>query len=127
MSNKKKKTTLVVALELLIAGGFIIGVDWADEATYILYQSYYADIVIPFGFYFLLTLNAQRNGQLIHWWQRAFGIFVLCTTSEILQYFGIFALARVFDPLDIVMYGVGALLAAFVDRRIFSRVFAFWD
>jgi hypothetical protein len=123
VNNNKAKTNLVVAIELLIAGGFIIGVDWADEATYTLYQSYYADIVIPFGFYFLLTLNQQ----FVHWWQRASVIFALCTTSEILQYFGVYALARVFDPIDIVMYGIGVLLAAFVDRRIFSRVFTFWD
>ncbi len=54
-------------------------------------------------------------------------VFALCTTSEILQYFGIFALARVFDPIDIVMYGIGVLLASIVDRKVFTRIFSFWD
>lgn len=46
--------------------------------------------------------------------------------TEILQYFGIFALARVFDPIDFVMYGIGVLSVAFVDRKMFVRAF-FWD
>lgn len=127
MQLRFKKIVTVVSVELVIAAFFIIGVDENNRTLKILFHSYYADIFIPFGFYFLLTLNEFRILVLRRWSVKALLVFALCSTSEILQYFGIFALARVFDPMDFVMYGTRALLAAFVDRQIFSRIFAFWN
>lgn len=128
MNDKSgKKIIVVVFVALIIASAFVIDINWTSEVAYNLYHSYFADIALPFMLYLLLTPNAKRNRLITHWWQRALAVFVLCTTSEILQYFGIFALARVFDPLDIVMYGLGVLLAASVDRLLFTRVFPFWD
>ncbi len=128
MNDKSgKKIVVVVFVALIIASAFVIDINWTSEVAYNLYHSYFADIALPFMLYLLLTPNAKRNRLFAHWWQRALAVFVLCTTSEILQYFGIFALARVFDPLDIVMYGLGVLLAASVDRLLFTRVFPFWD
>ena len=126
MNNNAKKITVVLAIVFLIATIFIVGIDWADDTTFRLYHSYYADFVLPFSYYFLLTLNAERSIFFDRWWKRALAVFVLCTTSEILQYFGIYAFARVFDPLDIVMYGAGSLLAASVEIFIFQRIFPFW-
>jgi len=54
-------------------------------------------------------------------------VFGLCALSETLQYFGVYALATVFDPVDYLMYGMGVLLAAFVDRQIFTRMLPFWE
>lgn len=122
-----KKFIVVVFVALIVASVFVIDIRWTNEIAYNFYHSYFADIAIPFMLYLLLAPNAERNRLIAHWWQRALAIFVLCTTSEILQYFGIFALARVFDPLDIVMYGLGVLLATLVDRLLFTRVFPFWD
>ena len=126
MGNKTKKVILIVGLQLVIATFFILGAEKANRSLYILYQSYFADIFLPFGFYFLLSLVEDQYPLFKKWWVKALSIFVLCTTSEILQYFGIFALARVFDPIDILMYGAGVSLAAFVDRRLFIKVFSFW-
>jgi hypothetical protein len=39
----------------------------------------------------------------------------------VLQALGVPLLGRTFDPLDFVMFGVGVLLAAFVDRLLFGR------
>ena len=56
MSKKSKKVVLVIGLQLVIAVFFVLGADRANRSAYILYQSYFADIFLPFGFYFLLLL-----------------------------------------------------------------------
>jgi hypothetical protein len=122
---KNKKTIVVITL-LFIASIFVIGADWASETLHQLFHSYFADIAIPFGFYFLLVLLEERYTLIKKWYIKVGAVFFLCTLSETLQYFGVYALARVFDPLDYVMYALGVVLAAFVDRIIFKRVFGFW-
>lgn len=122
---KNKKTIVVITL-LLIASLFIIGADWANETSHRRFHSYFADIAIPFGFYLLLVLLEDRYTLFKKWYLKAGAVFVLCALSETLQYFGVFALARVFDPLDYLMYALGVALAAIVDRIIFTRVFGFW-
>lgn len=126
MRNQSKKVTLVVGLQLVIAAFFILGADRANHSLYILYQSYFADIFLPFGFYFLLFLVQFQHSLFEKWWVKGLSVFALCASSEILQYFGIFALARIFDPIDFVMYGIGVGLAAVVDKQIFSRFLSFW-
>ena len=122
-----KKALLVIGLEVLLACVFVAGAGMADGPARTFYQSYAADIIIPFSFYFLLTLSERRHPVLKAWWVKLLAIFALCSASEVLQFFGVFALARVFDPLDFVMYGVGVLLAAGVDRLVLARSLAFWD
>jgi hypothetical protein len=122
---KNKKTIVVITL-LFIASIFVIGADWASETLHQLFHSYFADIAIPFGFYFLLVLLEERYTLIKKWYIKVGAVFFLCTLSETLQYFGVYALARVFDPLDYLMYALGVVLAAFVDRIIFKRVFGFW-
>ncbi|TDQ15081.1 hypothetical protein DFQ04_2967 [Algoriphagus boseongensis] len=112
---------------LLIASIFIIGPsDWLGDAGKKMYHSYFADFAIPFGYYFLLILMEDQLELLQNWYVKASAVFILCTTSEILQYFGIYALASVFDPVDILVYALGAGAAALADRKIFTRVFGFW-
>jgi hypothetical protein len=105
----------------VIALVFIIGADWAGDSFHRLFHSYYADLALPFGFYFLLTLVEDRWQALRPWYAKALAVFLLTATSEVLQYFGIYALARVFDPLDFAMYASGVLLAALVDEQLISR------
>jgi hypothetical protein len=123
---KNKKTIVVITL-LFIASIFVIGADWASETLHQLFHSYFADIAIPFGFYFLLVLLEERYTLIKKWYIKVGAVFFLCTLSETLQYFGVYALARVFDPLDYVMYALGAVLAAFTDRVIFKRMLSFWN
>ena len=126
MGNENKRKTLVVLIQLLIALLFIIGIKRLDAKWQLLYGSYFADLALPFGFYFLLSITAGNRPVLPSWRARAAAIFALCSLSEILQYFGIYALATIFDPLDFLMYALGVLSAAFADRIIFPRLFAFW-
>jgi hypothetical protein len=127
MNMADKKTSMVVGIQLLIALVFISGVGRANQSAQTLYHSYFADIALPFGFYFLLSLSASRHTFLKPWSVKALAVFALCAASETLQFFGIFAFARVFDPLDFVMYGLGTLAAATVDRVVFARSFPFWE
>ena len=123
----KNKKPIVVFTLLVIAGLFVIGVGWASETIQRVFHSYFADIAIPFGYYFLLILLEVKYKPFKKWYIKAVTVFSLCALSETLQYFGIYAFAVVFDPIDYLMYALGSLLAAFVDRLLFKRMFNFWD
>jgi hypothetical protein len=112
MEKRQKKITIVIGIELFIALFFFIGADWARESAHRFFYSYFADIAVPFGYYFLLILIEDSFSFLRLWHNKALAVFLLVSTSEILQYFGIYALARVFDPIDFVLYASGVLLAA---------------
>lgn len=111
---------------LCIAAIFMIGADWTNEKIRILFHSYFADIAIPFGYYMLLFLVEDKFKVFQKWYSKALAIFLLCSLSECLQYFGIYALANTFDPIDYLMYAFSVLLAAFFDRIIFKRLFSAW-
>lgn len=123
----KGKKTVVLLIMLLIASIFMIGPNGLGKTAISLYHSYFADFAIPFGYYFLLILMEDQIKLLQKWYVKASAVFSLCTVSEILQYFGIYALANVFDPWDLLMYGLGAIAAAFVDRIVFKNLINFWD
>ncbi len=121
MKNETKKKIVVIGIELFVALIFVIGADWAGESTHRFFHNYFADIALPFGFYFLLTLIEDKYSFLRSWYGKALTVFLLVLTSEILQFSGIYALARVFDPFDFVAYASGVLFAAFVDTQIISK------
>lgn len=123
---KTKKQVVIVCI-LIVAAVFIIGADWASEKYRILFHSYFADLAIPFGYYMLLFLVEDQYKLFRKWYLKALAIFLLCSLSETLQYFGIYALARVFDPADYLMYAAGVLLAALFDRILFKNLFLFWQ
>ncbi|MFC2085156.1 hypothetical protein ACFLS9_08870 [Bacteroidota bacterium] len=128
ISNKFiKKITVIVIIQLIIAAAHFFRIGrFFDGQLYILYYSYFSDLALPFGFYFLLCGNAQKVPFLRRWTNKAIIVFSAAATAEILQYFGIYALGITFDPVDILMYGIGVLFAAFVDTQIFPRIFKFW-
>ena len=122
-----KKTTLIVGIELLMAGLLVAIGNITHPDLERLYHSYFADVALPFGYYFLLMMPRLRAPVLRRWWFRAGAVFLLCAASECLQFFGIYALARTFDPVDYVMYAMGVMLAASVDRQVLARILPFWD
>lgn len=124
--NRSKKVAFVLGMQALIAAFVVAGVGSEYELTSSLYHSYFFDITLPFAFYFLLTLNEHQHPFLRPWWVKAAGVFALCATSEMLQFIGIYALARVFDPLDFIMYATGVLLAASFERAVLARYLPFW-
>ena len=123
MEINRQKIKIVIGVELFIALIFLMGADWAGENVHRFFHNYFADIAVPFSHYFLLILTEDKLSFLRPWRNKALVVFLLVSTSEILQYFGIYALARIFDPLDFVMYAGGVLLAAFIDIRVISKYY----
>jgi len=76
--------------------------------------------------YFLLCMNEITIPRLADWRVRALLVFAASSATEILQAFGVYALGTTYDPLDILMFAIGVLLAVFVDRIVFWRFLPFW-
>jgi hypothetical protein len=123
-----KKTLVCLSIILLIALCHIFRVGtWFSGSLYNLYYAYFSDVALPFGMYFLLCLNELSYSFLRRWGVKAALVFSVAATAEICQGLGIAALGVTFDPLDFVMYGLGALLAVLVDTQVFVRAFSFWS
>ena len=118
-----RKKIIVIGIQLFLALIFVIGADWASADIHRLFHSYYADIALPFGFYFLLIMIEDSFSFFRPWHNKALAVFLLTSTSEVLQYFSIYALARVFDPLDFAAYMSGVLMAAVIDIQVISRFY----
>ncbi len=118
---------IIIAIMLLIAAAHVIGIGRYLQGEWsALYSSYFSDIMIPFGYYFLLRLPESQWRFLSGWETKAAIVFLLASAAETLQYLGIPVLGSTFDPLDYAMYAIGAIFAAIVDTRIFARTFGFW-
>ena len=126
--NITARAVVIVAVMLVIAliHAFRVG-SYLNGVAFTLYYSYFSDIVVPFGMYFLLCLNERSIPLLWDWRVKATLVFTIASSTEIAQAFGVPLLGRTFDPLDFVMFAAGTMLAAFVDRVVFMRVFRFWS
>ena len=94
--------------------------------VYILYASYFTDLVQPFGLYFVLCLLEHWLTWLRPWWIKALIVILVPSAMELLQGLGLNVLGRSFDPFDLLAYAAGGLLAALVERRALARL-AFWS
>ena len=121
------KIVLVILIQIIIAliHVFRLGQIFNGE-LYKLYYSYFSDIIFPFGSYFLLSINDFSIPVLRPWYVKTGIVFLLATMAEIAQLFGIYAFGVTFDPFDILMYGIGGLLAALVDTKVFTPYLGFW-
>jgi len=87
-------------------------------------NGYLLDILVPFGFYFLLCLI--KFPLLKSWIVRSILVFGVASFTEMAQFFGVPIFGRTFDPVDFVMFGIGVVLAAIFDIIVFPRIFDFW-
>jgi hypothetical protein len=125
--DSSKRRAVVFSIMALIAAVHIFRLgSYLQGELHAFYYSYFSDVIIPFGFYFLLCLTEQHVPVLRHWEVKLAIAFLTPSIAETCQYFGIPVLGSTFDPLDYLMYGIGALSAAVVDVQVFSRVFDFW-
>ena len=111
---------LIAAVHILRIGSYLQG------ELYDFSYSYFSDFIIPFGYYFLLCANEPHMPFLRRWTVKLAIAFLTPSIAETCQYFGLPVLGSTFDPLDYVMYGMGAISAVAVDTQVFSRVFGFW-
>lgn len=132
--NKSKKLTQVLhtivgVVIMLIIGAihtFRLG-SYLDGKAYLIYYSYVSDLIIPFGFYFILSMNEIQIKFLRNWYTKGFIVFALSTFTEIMQFFGFYVLGVTFDILDIAMFGVGVTIAILFDKLIFERFIPHWN
>ncbi len=123
----KHKTVFVVGILLVIACIHIFRLgSYLEGRLYYNYYSYFSDIILPFGVYYLLSLNDFSIPFLRSWIVRAAIIFGLASFAEIMQGFGIHLLGSTFDPKDFVMYGTGVIVAVVVEKLVFERWLPFW-
>ena len=136
---KFPKILILLAMPLAIwlftnnfpSGYYLDQRDW----PYKLYVSFFNDLTLPFGFYFLLCLLEKWIPGLKAWQVKVSLVFLVPASLEIGQLiYQKLDLTRVFstyggafDPLDLVMYAAGGLLAALLERQVFARVFSFWE
>ncbi len=113
---------LIIALQHIFRVGTYFEGDF-----YLYYYSYASDPIMPFGFYFLLFMNELEIKILRKWYIKAAIIIGATTFAEILQFFGVYALGKTFDPIDILMYVLGVGAAVIFDRWIFKRFIPFWN
>ena len=77
------------------------------------------DLALPFSLVLLLGVGLERSPRLGRPVVRAAAVFLLGTAIECLQYFGVPLFGRTFDPLDLLMYGTGAVAAVAFERLAF--------
>ncbi|MGD9093621.1 MAG: hypothetical protein PVF74_12300 [Anaerolineales bacterium] len=122
-----QKMMVAITVILFIAAVHIFRVgSYFSGKLFIWYYSFFSDIVIPIGIYFMLCVNDVTIHYLNSWKTKAAIVFVIAAATEIAQAFGIPILGSTFDPLDFVMFGVGIFIAIGLDY-LFSRVFSFWS
>jgi hypothetical protein len=112
---------VIALIHLFRVGQYLKG----DLFTY--YYSYASDIMIPFGFYFLLSINESTIRFLRKWYVKALIIFGTTTIIEILQLFGVNIVGVTFYILDILMYAFGVIIAVLCDRLVLKKFIPFWD
>lgn len=122
--RNSKRTLLVVAIMIMIALLHLVtGTDYEGPfPTFV--NGYLIDLVLPFGLYFLLCLTDSIIFD--SWFVKGSLIFLAAFLVEMAQYRDIPLFGRTFDPFDIVMYGLGVLLAILFDQFLFPRLFRFW-
>jgi glycopeptide antibiotics resistance protein len=109
---------VVVALAHFVTGSAYRG-PWPE-----LVNGYLMDILVPFAFYFLLTL--PESPWLKPWLAKGLLVFGGASCVEIAQYAGVPIFGQTFDFLDFVTYGLGVALAVLLDTVFLPLVFPFW-
>lgn len=118
-----KKVVIVSIMILIALIHFFTGSNYKGPYPGFV-NGYLLDILVPFGFYFLLCLI--KFPLLKSWIVRGILVFGIASFTEIAQFFGVPIFGQTFDPVDFVMFGVGVILAATLDVIVFPRIFDFW-
>lgn len=100
---------LVAALHLVSGPGY--RGPFPDFVT-----GYLIDLALPFALVLLFGVGAARIPALASPWIRALAVFLLGSAIETLQSFGVPLFGRTFDPVDLLMYALGASAAALFER-----------
>lgn len=135
---KFQKAVFLIAIPLaiwLFTDNFMPGY-YLDQTgwTYVLYISFFNDLLFPICIYFVLCLFEKWIPQIGPWQVKVILSFLVPASIEIgqliYQKMGLtqvfMAYGGAFDPLDLVVYGAGGSLAALLERRVFAETLRFW-
>jgi hypothetical protein len=120
--KNRKSIFLIVGLSLLVASmHFVIGPDYSGIFKNFV-RGYLIDLILPMNLYLLLQISLRKKVSIVK--SRVIG--AICTFSfgvivEILQLLKIKFLGSTYDPLDIVMYGIGVIIGLLVDYIIIDK------
>ncbi len=119
--KNKKSIYLIVAISLFVGLlHILIGPDYQGIFRPFI-RGYLIDILLPFNLYLLLQISLRKN--LTVYKSRILGAaltFSFGTFVEILQLNEIDFLGSTYDPLDILMYGIGVGLGIVMDLTIIA-------
>lgn len=121
--KNKKSIYFIVGISLFVAlMHFIIGPDYDGIFKHFV-RGYLIDLILPMNLYLLLQISLRKNMSIVK--SRVIGslfTFLFGLTVEILQLFKIEFLGSTYDPLDIVMYGIGVMSGLLVDYTIIDKL-----
>jgi len=119
VDSTSSRKGIVVAIALLVGLlHFVTGPTYRGPFP-VFVNSYLIDILLPFTMFLVLGVaNIPILNTSIVRTVFVFGIGVL---TETLQYFHVPIFGRTFDPLDLLMYGIGIGLAVVFEKQILKR------
>lgn len=121
--RNKKSLYLIVSISLFIGLlHFLIGANYQGICKHFI-RSYLIDILLPFNLYLLLQISFRKKISVYK--ARIIGAvftFLFGTIVEILQLNNIDFLGKTYDPLDILMYGIGIGLGVIMDLTIINKL-----
>ena len=121
MSNMKSRISIIiiVAISLIVAGlHFIIGPD-SGEFT----RNHLMNILLPLNVYLLVQLALRRVWSVpVTRVVGALGVLILAFAVEILQSYGVAVFGSTYDPLDIMMSGIGVGLGFIFDITVLDKL-----
>lgn len=121
--NNKKSIYFIVGISLFVAlMHFIIGPDYTGIFKQFV-RGYLIDLILPMNLYLLLQISLRKKISIVK--SRVIGALFTFLTGlivEILQLFKIEFLGSTYDPLDIVMYGIGVMSGLLIDYTIIDKL-----
>jgi hypothetical protein len=120
--KNKKSIFLIVGISLFVALlHFIIGPDYNGIFKHFV-RGYLIDLILPMNLYLLLQISLRKKISIVK--SRVIGAmftFSFGVIVEILQLLKIKFLGSTYDPLDIVMYGIGVMIGLLVDYTLIDK------
>lgn len=121
----KNRTSIYVIVVISIAVGllhFVTGPDYHGPFRHFV-QGYLIDLVLPMNVYLLLQISLRkqlpvRSSRLLG----AMATMLIGISAELLQLAGFRIFGNTFDPLDILMYGLGIGLGLMIDMTLIDKL-----
>lgn len=119
----KKSVYVVVGISLIIGFlHFLIGPNYNGFFKEFI-SGYLIDLLLPMDLYLLLQITLRKNFSITIC--RIIGVllpFLFGLTVEILQLYNIRFFGRTYDPLDILMYGIGVITGLLIDLLVINKI-----